>query len=316
MPTELKSTRDAFGDVIVELGRRFSNLVVLDADLSVSTKSSCFAEKFPKRFFDVGCAEQNLIGVSAGLALSGKVAVACSYAIFASGRAWEQVRNVVAHDNLDVKVVVSHAGLTNSSDGSSHQSLEDIALMRVIPNMHVVVPADYYEAKKAVEAAVQTKGPFYVRLSRSKTPVLFDDGYKFRLGRTVTLADGDDACIFACGIMAAEALKAAESLKKEGISARVVDVHTIKPLNARDIVKNARETGLVVTAEEHSIHGGLGSAIAEVLCKGGIPVSIVGVRDRFGQSGKVEELMTEYGLTSEGIKSAVQGVLGLRGIRR
>jgi transketolase len=312
MPTDFKSTRDAFGDVIVDLGGRFGNLVVLDADLSVSTKSSCFAEKFPGRFFDVGCAEQNLIGVSAGLALSGKVAVACSYAVFASGRAWEQVRNVVAHDNLDVKVVVSHAGLTNGSDGSSHQSVEDIALMRVIPNMRVVVPADYYEAKSAVEAAVRIKGPFYVRLSRSKTPVLFGGDYRFRLGRTATLADGDDACIFACGVMAAEALNAAGVLRKEGISARVVNVPTIKPLNVKDVVKNARETGLVVSAEEHSVYGGLGGAIAEVLCGQGIPLGMVGIKDRFGQSGNVDELMREYGLTSGEICSAVRSMRARR----
>lgn len=309
MTSELKSTRDAFGEVIPQLGGRYKNLVVLDADLSVSTKSICFAEKFPKRFFDVGCAEQNLIGTAAGLALSGKIAVASSYAIFASGRAWEQIRNIVAHDNLNVKIVASHAGLTNDSDGSSHQSLEDIALMRVIPNMHVVVPADYYEAKKAVESAVKTKGPFYIRLSRSKTPVLFDDRYDFKLGKTLTMKDGKDVCIFACGVMVAEALAAAEKLKESNISVRVVNVHTIKPLDVGGVIKNARDTGLVVTAEEHGVYGGLGSAIAEVLCGEGIPLKMVGVRDRFGQSGKVVELMEEYGLTSRDIETAVKGLL-------
>jgi len=312
METELKSTRDAYGEVIAELGIRNKNLVVLDADLAVSTKSICFAGKFPKRFFDVGCAEQNLIGTAAGLALSGKTAVASSYAIFASGRAWEQIRNVVAHDNLDVKIIVSHAGLTNDSDGSSHQALEDIALMRVIPNMHVLVPADYYEAKKAVEAAVKTDGPFYVRLSRSKTKVLFDDSYKFKLDETVRMEEGEDVCIYACGVMVPEALDARKKLAEEGVNARVVNVHTIKPLDKKGILKHARETGFAVTAEEHSIHGGLGSAIAEVLCEEGIPLQMVGVRDRFGQSGKVAELMREYGLTSADIQKAAKNVLKRR----
>jgi len=309
MAVDLKATRDGFGDVIGELGGRFKELVVLDADLSVSTKSSCFAGKFPKRFFDVGCAEQNLIGTAAGLALAGKVAVASSYAIFASGRAWEQIRNVVAHDNLDVKIVVSHAGLTNDSDGSSHQALEDIALMRVIPNMHVIVPADYYEAKKAIETAVKTKGPFYIRLSRSKTPVIFDDKYKFKLGETVELTSGKDVCIFACGVMVAEALDAALKLGNEGINARVVNVSSIKPLDKKSVLKHANECGIVVTAEEHNIYGGLGSAIAEILCEEKIPIKMVGVKDRFGQSGKVGELMEEYGLTSAEIQKAVRSLL-------
>ena len=311
MTSELKSTRDAVGDVLPKLGLRYGNLVVLDADLSVSTKSSCFAERFPQRFFDVGCAEQNLMGMAAGLALSGKIAVACSYAIFASGRAWEQIRNVIAYDNLDVKVVVSHAGLTNDSDGSSHQALEDIALMRVIPNMHVIVPADFYEAKRAIEAAVATKGPFYVRLSRSRTPVVFDRSYAFKLGRTMELCDGDDACIFSCGVMVPEALHAAGALRRRGIRARVVDVASIKPLDGKAVVKHARATGVVVTAEEHSIYGGLGSAIAEVL-RGIVPMRMVGVRDRFGQSGGIDELMREYNLTSADIQKAVVDVLKLR----
>jgi len=310
MASELRSTRDAFGEAVVKLGERFGNLVVLDADLSVSTKSDCFAKRFPFRFFDVGCAEQNLIGVAAGLALSGKVSVACSYAIFASGRAWEQIRNVVAHDNLNVKVVVSHAGLTNNADGSSHQSLEDIALMRVIPNMHVVVPADYFEALGAVEAAVRTRGPFYVRLSRSKTPVLFGEDYRFRLGEPVVVRDGCDVTVFACGVMVAESLRAADVLKSEGVDVRVVDVHTIKPLDAKRVLRHARDTGFVVTAEEHSVFGGLGSAVAEVVSEKGVPLRMVGVRDRFGQSGGIEELMKEYGLTAEAVVSEVRRVLG------
>ncbi|MBM3309375.1 MAG: transketolase family protein [Candidatus Altiarchaeales archaeon] len=311
MTTELKSTRDAFGDTIVPLGNKHKNLVVLDADLAVSTKSICFAGRFPERFFDAGCAEQNLIGTAAGLALSGKIAVAATYAIF-SCRAWEQVRNVVAHDNLDVKIVVSHAGLTNNSDGSSHQSIEDIALMRVVPNMYVVVPADYYEAKKAVEAAVETKGPFYIRLSRSKTPVVFDEKYEFKLGEVVKLRDGKDACIFACGTMVAEALDAAEKLSQEGVSVRVVNVHTIKPLDKRNVLKHARETKVVVTAEEHNVYCGLGSAIAEVLCESGIPLKMIGIRDRFGQSGSESELKKEYGLSSEKICEAVKEILKSR----
>jgi transketolase len=310
--TDAKSTRDAFGAVIPKLGEKFKQLVVLDADLSVSTKSICFAGKFPKRFFDVGCAEQNLIGTAAGLALSGKISVACSYAIFASGRAWEQIRNVVAHDNLDVKVVVSHAGLTNNSDGSSHQSIEDMALMRVIPNMRVVVPADYYEAEKAIECAVKTKGPFYIRLSRSKTPVIFDSNYNFKIGEVVRLRDGKDVCIYTCGVMVSEALAAADILSKEGISARVVNVHTIKPLDVKAVLKHARETGAVVTAEEHSVFGGLGSAISEAIAEEGIPLKMVGIKDRFGQSGSVEELMKEYGLTAGSIADSARQLLKSR----
>jgi transketolase len=311
MTIELKSTRDATGEVLPKLGLRYRNLVVLDADLSASTKSSCFAERFPHRFFDVGCAEQNMMGLAAGLALSGKIAVACSYAVFASGRGWEQIRNVIAHDNLDVKVVVSHAGLTNDVDGSSHQALEDIALMRVIPNMHVIVPADYFEAQRAIETAVASKGPFYVRLSRSKTPVVFDAGCDFKLGRVAQVRDGDDVCIFSCGVMVPEALDAAAKLGREGVSARVVDVSTVKPMDVKGIEKHARETGCFVTAEEHNIQGGMGSAVSEVL-RGGFPVEMVGVRDRFGQSGSVAELMREYALTSADIQKAAKAVLKRR----
>lgn len=307
--TEQKSTRDAIGDALVQLGEENREVVVLDADLSVSTQTSKFARKFPERFFDAGCAEQNMISVAAGLASAGKVAYASTYAIFASGRAWEQIRSA-AHDKLNVKIVVSHAGLTNSSDGASHQSLEDIALMRVIPNVTVVVPADYVEAKKAIIHAARCPGPFYIRLNRIKGPLLYDEGYEFKSGTASVLREGKDICIIAAGTMVAKAVEAAKLLEIDGISAKVVNMSTIKPLDKHAIVSAAEETGAIVTVEEHSIHGGLGSSVAEVLIQEGIPVHfrMVGVADRFGQSGEYEELLKEYGLDTESIHKAAKQV--------
>ncbi len=297
--TDLKSTRDAYGEVLIELGKDNEDIVVLDADLAVSTQTSKFAEKFPERFFDVGCAEQNLIGTAAGLAAGGKIPFASTYAIFATGRAWEQIRSVIAHDRLNVKIVASHAGLTNSPDGASHQSLEDIALMRVIPNMTVIVPADAIEAKKAINAVVEYYGPVYIRLNRVKTPVIFDHNYNFSIYKAVTLTEGEDLGIIATGSMVANALQAADLLKKREITARVINMHTIKPIDKEIILRAARETGAIVTVEEHSINGGLGSAVAEILTEEmPVPMRRVGVKDRFGQSGRYEELLKEYGLNA------------------
>ena len=260
---ELKSTRDAYGDALLELVED-TNVVVLDADLSVSTQTNKFAKRYPERFFNVGCAEQNLIGVAAGLAIAGKIAFASTYAIF-SHRAWEQIRNTVAHDNLNVKIAVSHAGLTNAPDGASHQSLEDIALMRVIPKMRVIVPGDAVETEKAVLTEAYSPGPAYIRLNRVKTPIIFDDTYEFRLGKVVKLIDGDDLAIIASGTMIHEALDAAKKLAQEShVSTCVLNLHTIKPLDKESIIQVAKETGAIVTVEEHSIYGGLGSAVAEV----------------------------------------------------
>jgi transketolase len=308
-----KSTRDAYGTCLADMGVSNEKIVVLDADLSTSTKTSEFAERCPKRFFNVGCAEQDLIGTAAGLAYSGKIAFASSYAIFATGRAWEQIRSIVAHDNLDVKIVVSHAGLTNSPDGASHQSLEDIALMRVIPNMRVVVPADAEETEQAIRAIVQNPGPFYVRLSRTKTPVLFDSSYQFRLGEGITLREGSDLTIIATGTRVSEALEAAKKLDKEGINARVINIHTIKPIDKAIINKAAKETGAIVTVEEHSIFGGLGSAVAETTVRNEVvPMEFVAVRDKFGQSGDADSLYDLYGLTPRDIVESAKAVLKRR----
>jgi transketolase len=303
------ATRDAYGRVLVELGERLPNLVVLDADLSKSTKTGEFAKVYPDRFFDMGIAEQNLMGTAAGLALAGKIPCASTFAIFATGRAYDQIRNTIAYPGLNVKIVATHAGITVGEDGGSHQALEDIALMRELPGMTVIVPADATETRKAVEAAVAMKGPFYIRLGRTAVPVLFGDEYRFQIGKAVVLKQGAEAVVFACGIMVSEALKAAEQLAARGVSVAVVDVHTVKPLDLDLIVDLARRTGAVVTAEEHSINGGLGSAVAEALgehCP--VPMLRLGVRDRFGESGKPAELMEAFGLTAPHIVRAVEQV--------
>ena len=305
----MESTRDTYGKTLLELGKD-PRIVVLDADTSVSTKTSAFASHYPKRFVNVGCAEQNLLGTAAGLAASGKIAFASSYAVFVSGRAWEQIRNTIAHDKLNVKIVVTHAGLTNASDGSSHQSLEDIALMRVIPNMTVIVPADAVETRKAVLAAAEHDGPVYVRLNRTKAPLLYTEDYDFSIGRASELTEGDDVAIIATGTMVAESMKAAEALRKEGVEARVINLSTIKPIDRETIIRAAKDTGAIVTVEEHSIYGGLGSAVSEVACEEyPVPVKKMGVDDRFGQSGEYEELLELYGLNAESIIKKVRELL-------
>jgi transketolase len=305
---ESKSTRDAYGNALLKLGDN-SSVVVLDADLSASTQTNKFGGKYPSRFINVGCAEQNLMGVAAGLATAGKIPFASTYAIF-SMRAWEQIRNTIAHDKLSVKIAVSHAGLTNGSDGASHQSLEDIALMRVIPNMSVIVPCDAVETVSAVIFETSRKGPAYIRLNRSKTPVIFNDNYNFKFGEAVKLTEGDDLAIFATGTMVHKALKASEILKKEKINARVINIHTLKPLDEKTIIKTAQETGAVISVEEHSIFGGLGGAIAEVLGEHyPVPMKIIGVRDVFGESGEYEELLEKFGLTAMNIVTSAREVL-------
>lgn len=301
------ATREAYGRILVELGKRYPDLVVLDADLSKSTKTGEFAKHFPERFFNMGIAEQNLMGTAAGFALAGKIPCASTFAVFAVGRAFDQVRNSIAYPGLNVKIIASHAGITVGEDGASHQSIEDISLMRSLPNMTVIVPADATETAQAVAAAVAHRGPVYVRLGRPAVPVLFGDGYKFRLGRAVVLREGKDAAIFAAGVMVSEALKAAALLAEEGIEPAVVNVPTIKPLDEQLVVDMARETGAIVTAEEHSIYGGLGSAVAEVLgehCP--VPLVRVGIRDRFGESGSPFELLEAFGLTAPYIIQAVR----------
>ena len=305
------ATREAYGAALVELGRRNNNIVVLDADLAKSTKTADFGKEFPERFFDMGIAEQNMMGTAAGLAAAGKVPFASSFAVFATGRVYDQIRNSIAYPRLNVKIAATHAGVTVGEDGASHQMVEDIALMRVLPDMTVFVPADAVETRAAVMAAAEMDGPVYIRLGRSGVPVLHNENtFKFAPGRAVTLREGGDVTVIACGIMVAAALEAAEQLAGEGISARVLDVHTVKPLDVQAVVEAARVTGAVVTAEEHNIIGGLGGAVAEALVENyPVPARRVGVKDTFGESGKPAELLEKYGLTAADIATAAREVI-------
>lgn len=307
------ATRDAYGEALAKLGEENSNVVVLDADLSGSTKTSLFARKFPERFFNMGIAEANMIGTAAGLAAVGKIPFASTFAIFAVGRAWEQVRQSVAYPKANVKIVATHSGVTVGEDGGSHQSVEDIAIMRAVPNMTVIVPADGIETALAIQAAADFKGPIYIRLGRSKVPTIFDDSYKFAIGKGVLLRGGNDLTFIGTGLMTAQALLAAETLQTEGISARVIHVATVKPLDEEMILAAARETGAVITAEEHSIIGGLGGAVAELLSeKCPVKLKRVGIKDRFGLSGKGDELLKYFGLLPENLVDAAKDLLAGR----
>lgn len=304
------ATRDAYGKALVRLGEENKDIVVLDADLAKSTKTIDFAKAFPERFFDLGIAEQNLIGTAAGLALAGKIPFASSFAMFATGRAFEQVRNSVAYPKLNVKIAATHAGITVGEDGASHQTVEDIAIMRALPNMTVIVPADSIETEQAVRAAAGYKGPVYIRLGRSAVPVIYDDGYKFEIGKASVLRKGKDVTVFATGIMVSSALDAADSLAGEGVEVEVINVSTIKPLDVETVVRSLQKTKAGVTAEEHSIIGGLGAAVAELSCENyPVPLVRVGIKDVFGESGTPNELLVKYGLTSEDIVQAVQRVI-------
>jgi len=300
------ATREAYGEALAQLGEEIKDIVVLDADLSGSTKTSVFAKKFPERFFNVGIAEQNLMGTAAGFATCGKIPFASTFAVFAAGRAFEQIRNSICYPKLNVKIAATHAGITVGEDGATHQSIEDIAVMRALPNMTVISPADDVETKKAVRAAALHDGPVYLRLGRMGLETIFDEDYEFEIGKGKILREGKDVAIIATGIMVSEALKAAELLEKDGIDAMVVNMHTIKPIDEEVILK-AAQCGAIVTAEEHSILGGLGSAVAEVLAeKMPTPMRRVGVKDKFGQSGDPKELLKLYNLTAEDIVSATK----------
>ena len=309
------ATRAAYGEALVELGEKYPNLVVLDADLSGSTMSKGFAKAYPERFFNMGIAEGNMMSVAAGLAAAGKKPFAGSFAMFAAGRAFEQVRNSIAYPHLNVTVVGSHGGLSVGEDGATHQACEDMAVMRAIPGMVVCCPCDGTEMKAAVRALMEYDGPAYLRLGRSAVEDLTGDlpGYSFQLGKGVTLRKGDDVTIIAVGLMVQEAMKAAGTLAAEGIQARVIDMHTIKPLDEALVLQAARETGCIVITEEHTIVGGLGSAVAEYL-SGVYPVPVVrhGVEDVFGRSGKAAEVLAAYGLTAEGIVAKVRAALELK----
>lgn len=306
------ATRDAYGEALKVLGKTHKDVVVLDADLSSSTKTAGFGKEYPDRFINVGIAEQNLIGTAAGLAAAGKIPFASSFAMFATGRAFEVIRNSVAYPKLNVKIAATHAGLTVGEDGASHQALEDLSIMRSIPNMTVICPADGVEAKAAIIAAADYVGPVYIRLGRSKVPTIFnEDDYKFEMGKGIKLSEGNDVTIIATGIMVSKALEAKDSLASRGINARVINIHTLKPIDANLIVDSARETGCIVTAEEHNIIGGLGSAVAEVLSENyPVPLKRVGVQDTFGESGTGDALLEKYGLTSEKIAQAACEVIG------
>ena len=303
------ATRESYGNALAELGDTY-DIVVLDADLSKSTKTEVFKKKFPERFINAGIAEQNMLSTAAGLATCGKVVFASSFAMFAAGRAFEQIRNSIAYPKLNVKIGATHAGISVGEDGATHQCLEDIGIMRTIPNMVIINPADDVEAKAAVKAAVEHDGPVYLRFGRLGVPVIFDENYKFELGKGVMLNDGTDVTIIATGLMVEAAINAEKMLKAEGISARVVNIHTIKPIDRDIIIKAAKDTGAVVTCEEHNIIGGLGSAVAEVLSEEcPVPMERIGVKDEFGKSGVPAQLLKEYGLTAEDIVAAAKRVI-------
>lgn len=302
---EKKATREAYGAALAEFGAKY-DFLVLDADLSKSTKTDTFKKVFPDRFINMGIAEANLMSTAAGIASCGKTVFASSFAMFAAGRAFEQVRNSIAYPRLNVKIGATHAGISVGEDGATHQCLEDIALMRSLPGMTIVNPADAVEARAAVLAAIETDGPFYLRFGRLAVESIFDkDTYKFELGRGVMLQEGGDVTLIATGLMVPEAIAAGKSLAEKGISAEIINIHTIKPIDTEIIVKSASKTGAVVTAEEHTIFGGLGSAVAEVLVENApVPMERIGVRDKFGKSGKPGPLLKMYNLTAEDIEAA------------
>ena len=297
-----KATRQSYGEALLELGKENKNVVVFDADLSTATKTNLFAKEFPDRFFDMGIAEQNMISTAAGMATCGKIAYASTFAVFAAGRAYDQIRNSVCYPKLNVKICATHAGVTVGEDGATHQMLEDISMMRTLPNMTVISTSDDIETKWAVKEISKINGPVYLRLSRLATPVIYDEDQKFEIGKAIQIGDGTDATIFATGVTVSEALKAQEQLKEKGIDVRVVDIHTIKPIDRDIIIKCAKETKKLISIEDHNVIGGLGSAISEVLTDE-CPTKLIrlGINDTFGKSGNAVELMEYFGITAENI---------------
>ena len=302
-----KATRQSYGEGLVELGNKNKDVVVLDADLSGATKTNMFAKQFPDRFFNIGIAEQDMLATAAGFATCGKIPYASTFAVFAAGRAYDQIRNSICYPNLNVKICATHAGITVGEDGATHQMLEDIGLMRGLPNMIVLSPSDETQTKWMIEEISKAKGPTYVRLGRAATPLIYENTDGFEIGKAITHGDGKDVTIFATGVMVAEAIKAMEMLKEENINARVVDIHTIKPIDKETIIKCAKETDKLVCIEEHSIINGLGSAIAEVLVDE-CPKKLIrlGINDTFGKSGKASDLLKYYGLTAENICDVIR----------
>ncbi len=318
MLEKMGAMRNAYGEALVELGAGNPRVVVLGADTTDSMKSGMFGAKYPERFFNLGIAEQNLVGVAAGLAFGGKIAYAGTYAIFVPGKCVDQIRNMLCYADLDVKIVCSHAGITVGPDGGSHEQVEDIALMRCVPHMRVIVPADAVAVKSIIKAIADIPGPFYVRLTRgvikgSNTPIVYENGFEYKLGKANVVREGDDVAIFGCGIMLPEALRAAESLASKGVSASVIDIHTVKPIDQETVVKYAKKCGCAVSVEEHNIQGGMGSAVAEVLTdQYPIPLKRVGVNDTFGESGEAQELLNKYGLTAAHIEQAARDSIAMK----
>ena len=310
---KMVATRAGFGAALTELGAKRDDFVVLDADLAAATQTGMFKKAFPERFYDCGIAEQNMMGIAAGIAATGKKVICSSFAMFAAGRAYEQVRNSIGYPHLNVVIGATHAGISVGEDGATHQCCEDIALMRTIPGMTVINPADETEAKKAVEAAFELDGPVYMRFGRLAVPVIFGDDYKFEVGKSVELKEGNDVTIIASGLMVSEALEAYELLKNDGINARIINMHTIKPLDNEAVIKAAKETGAIVTAEEHSVIGGLGSAVSELLCEEyPVPVLKLGVYDTFGHSGPAPKLLDEFGLRAVNIAEKAKKAIALK----
>jgi transketolase len=306
----MTSTRDAYGEVLVELGEAMPNLVVLDADVSKATRTAQFAKKFPDRFVNVGCAEANLIGTAAGLSLTGKVPIASTMAVFASCRALDQIRNSICYPKLNVKIVATHAGITVGEDGATHQSIEDISIMRALPNMTVVVPCDAIETKKAIRAVVKYAGPVYVRLGRDAVPDITTGDTPFEIGKALILREGNDIAIFATGIMVGTALEAAEELQQRQVSARVINLHTIKPIDEEMIIRTTKGFRAIISIEENTIIGGLGGALAEIVSREALcPLQRIGIRDTFAESGKPTELLNKYGLAVENIITVARKML-------
>ena len=301
------ATRQSYGEALAELGEKNENVVVFDSDLSEATKTSIFAKKFPERFFDMGIAEQDMMSTAAGMSTFGKIPYASTFAVFAAGRAYDQIRNSICYPKMNVKICATHSGVTVGEDGATHQMLEDLGLMRGLPNMTVLCTSDDTETRWAVEEISKIQGPVYVRLCRLATPVIYDENQKFEIGKAIQIGEGTDATIFATGVVVSEAIKAKEELEKQGINIRVVDVHTIKPIDKEMIVKCAKETKKLISIEDHSIINGLGTAIADVLTEE-YPCKLIklGVKDEFGRSGKATELLEHYGLTAKHIVEAVQ----------
>jgi transketolase len=309
MPREV-SLREAYGKTLVELGRENPDIVVLDADLSRSTMTQFFAREFPERFFDCGIAEQNMVGIAAGLAASGKIPFASTFAVFVPGRSFDQIRMSIAYSQLNVKLVVTHGGISVGEDGASHHSVEDLALIGCLPGFTVIVPADAIETAQAVKAAAASYGPFYIRLCRPKLPLVYSEDYRFNLGKAVTLRQGKGATIIAIGIMVSTALEATDNLSRQGIDCRVLNMPTLKPIDEAAIIKAATETGAIVTAEDHLEHGGLGSEVAQVVIRyHPVPMEFVAIKDTYAKSGSATELLQRYGLTAKDIEQAVHSVI-------